>query len=97
MTKEKQVTIKMDVRSAAAVRQILFDSQKGYTYDEVSVPPRISDIRTVIQDIDDIIEKVVEKEWLTPFDFLNKGKSKGFFNVCTSSRSRKKLRDFTQK
>lgn len=62
MTKEKQVTIKMDVRSAAAVRQILFDSQKGYTYDEVSVPPRISDIRTVIQDIDDIIEKVVEKE-----------------------------------
>jgi hypothetical protein len=62
MTKEKQVTIKMDVRSAAAVRQILFDAQKGYTYDEVSVPPRISDIRTVIQDIDDSIEKVVEKE-----------------------------------
>ena len=55
MTKEKQVTIKMDVRSAAAVRQILFDSQKGYTYDEVSVPPRIADIRSVIQDIDDNI------------------------------------------
>ena len=27
MTKEKQVTIKMDVRAAAAVRQILFESQ----------------------------------------------------------------------
>jgi len=59
MTKQKQVTIKMDVRSAAAVRQILFDSQKGYTYDEVSVPPRISDIRTVIRDIDDNIGAVL--------------------------------------
>ncbi len=59
MTKEKQVTIKMDVRSAAAVRQILFDAQKGYTYDEVSVPPRISDIRTVIQNIDDNLSAVL--------------------------------------
>lgn len=59
MTKEKQVTIKMDVRAAAAVRQVLFDSQKGYTYDEVSVPPRISDIRSVIQDLDDNIGEVV--------------------------------------
>jgi len=52
MTKEKKVTVKMDARSAAAVRQVLFDAQKGYTYDEVSVPPRIADIRAVIQDID---------------------------------------------
>ena len=59
MTKEKQVTIKMDVRSAAAVRQILFESQKGYTYDEVSVPPRILDIRAVIQNIDDNIGAVL--------------------------------------
>ena len=59
MTKEKKVTIKMDVRSAAAVRQVLFDAQKGYTYDEVSVPPRISDIRIVIQDIDDGIGAVL--------------------------------------
>jgi hypothetical protein len=55
MTKEKQVTIKMDVRSAAAVRQILFESQKGYTYNTESVPPRISDIRAVIQNLDDSI------------------------------------------
>lgn len=60
MTKEKQVTIKMDVRSAAAVRQILFESQKGYTYDQVSVPPRILDIRVVISNLDDAISKVVE-------------------------------------
>ena len=59
MTKEKQVTIKMDVRAAAAVRQILFDSQKGYTYDEISVPPRISDIRRVIQELDDKIESSI--------------------------------------
>ena len=52
MTKEKKVTIKMDARCAAAVRQVLFEAQKGYTYNEVSVPPRIADIRSVIQDID---------------------------------------------
>jgi hypothetical protein len=59
MTKEKQVTIKMDARAAAAVRQILFEAQKGYTYDEVSVPPRISDIRAVIQELDDNIGAVL--------------------------------------
>lgn len=59
MTKEKQVTIKMDARTAAAVRQVLFDSQKGYTYHEESVPPRISDIRGVIQQLDDNIGAVL--------------------------------------
>ena len=59
MTKEKKVTIKMDARCAAAVRQVLFEAQQGYTYDEVSIPPRISDIRTVIQDIDDGIGAVL--------------------------------------
>ena len=55
MTKEKQVTIKVDARAAAAIRQVLFDAQRGYTYDEVSVPPRIADIRSVVQQIDDSI------------------------------------------
>jgi len=59
MTKEKQVTLKLDARAAAAVRQVLFDSQKGYTYDEVSVPPRVVDIRNVIQDLDDNISDVL--------------------------------------
>ena len=62
MTKEKQVTIKVDVRAAAAVRQVLFEAQKGYTYDEVSVPPRISDIRSVVQQIDDNIGAVLGVE-----------------------------------
>ena len=59
MTKEKKVTLKVDVRAAAAVRQVLFEAQRGYTYDEVSVPPRIVDIRSVIQDIDDNIGAVL--------------------------------------
>ena len=62
MSKEKQVTIKMDVRSAAAVRQLLFEHQKGYTYDEGSVPPRITDIRLVIIDLDEKIGAVVQSE-----------------------------------
>ena len=60
MTKEKQVTVKMDARQAAAVRQILFDAQKGYTYDEVSVPPRIADVREVIQQLDNGISLILE-------------------------------------
>ena len=59
MTKEKLVTLKMDTRCAAAVRQILFEAQKGYTYNEESVPPRITDIRTVIQDLDNSIGTVL--------------------------------------
>lgn len=54
-----KVSIELDVRSAAAVRQILFESQRGYTYDEVIVPPRISDIRSVIQSIDDNLGAVL--------------------------------------
>ena len=59
MSKEKQVTIKIDARAAAAVRQVLFDSQKGYTYNESSVPPRIADIRGVIRQLDDNIGAVL--------------------------------------
>jgi hypothetical protein len=59
VTKEKQVTLKLDTRAAAAVRQVLFESQVGYTYDEASVPPRITDIRSVIQDLDDSIGSVI--------------------------------------
>ena len=60
MTKEKQVTLKMDVRSAAAVRQVLFEHQKGHSYDFAS--ERITDIRKVILDLDDKIGEVVNPE-----------------------------------
>ena len=57
MTKDKKVTVKMDVRAAAAVRQVLFESQKGYGLEYV--PERIVDIRSVIQDLDDNIGAVL--------------------------------------
>ena len=57
MTKEKKVTIKMDARCAAAIRQVLFEAQKGYSYEHV--PERIVDIRSVIQDLDDNIASVL--------------------------------------
>jgi hypothetical protein len=59
MTKETGVTITIDVRTAAAVRQVLFEAQKGYTYDQVSVPPRVADIRSVIVQLDDNIGAVL--------------------------------------
>jgi hypothetical protein len=59
VTKENQVEIKMDARAAAAIRQVLFDAQKGYTYNEASVPPRVVDIRGVIQQLDDNIGAVL--------------------------------------
>ena len=57
MTKEKKVSLKLDVRAAAAVRQVLFDAQKGYGLEYT--PERIIDIRSVIQDIDDNIRSVL--------------------------------------
>jgi hypothetical protein len=62
VSKEKQVTVKMDIRSAAVVRQLLFEHQKGYTYNETSVPPRIIDIRSVIVDLDEKIGAIVGQE-----------------------------------
>ncbi len=58
MTKDKKVTVKMDIRAAAAVRQVLFESQRGYGIEHV--PERIVDIRSAIQSLDDSISAVVE-------------------------------------
>ena len=55
-----KIKVNLDIRAAAAVRQILFEAQKGYTYDEMSVPPRIIDVRGVIQELDKQIESVIE-------------------------------------
>ena len=53
----KTVTITMDARQAAAVRQSLFSDTKVYTYDPKAVPERVVDIRSVIVDIDEQLEK----------------------------------------
>ena len=47
----------MDARQAAAVRQSLFADTKVYTYDSKAVPERVVDIRSVIVDIDEQLEK----------------------------------------
>jgi biotin synthase-related radical SAM superfamily protein len=60
MNKEKQVTIKMDVRTAAAIRQVLFEHQRGHSYEFPS--ERITDIRSVIYDFDDNIRLIVGEE-----------------------------------
>jgi len=58
---KKEVTITMSVHAAAAVRQVLFEAQKGYTYDVNSVPPRIFEMRDVITDLDDAISSALEE------------------------------------
>ena len=55
------INIEMDVRSAAAVRQVLFESQKDYTYGD-ACPERILDIRKVISDLDTQIEEQLKSE-----------------------------------
>jgi len=57
MTKEKKVTLKLDVRAAAAVRQILFEAQRGYSYEHV--PERITELRSVIVELDSGIGAIV--------------------------------------
>jgi len=55
----EKVTIEMPVRTAAAVRQVLFDAQKGYSTGD-ACPERVFEIREVITDLDDAISAVVE-------------------------------------
>ena len=57
----KKVNIEMSVRAAAAVRQVLFDAQKGYAKYS-ACPERVFEIREVITDIDDAISAVVESD-----------------------------------
>ena len=52
----------MDARTAAAVRQTLFDEQKKYTYDPKCVPPRIIELRNVINDIDEQLEEEINSK-----------------------------------
>jgi hypothetical protein len=56
------INLSLDVKSAAAIRQVLFDEQKLYTYDPVSVPPRIIEIRNVINDLDEQIEEELKED-----------------------------------
>ena len=55
---DKTITIELDVVAAATARQILFDAQKGYSYEYP--PQRITVIRDVVKTLDEKIEEVVD-------------------------------------
>jgi hypothetical protein len=59
MTKEKTVSIEIDLISAATIRQVLFDAQKGYSYEFPT--ERINKIREVIGLLDQKIEEQVKE------------------------------------
>jgi hypothetical protein len=56
----KTVTVNLSTYQAAVVRQVLFESQKGYTYGP-NAPERVFEIREVITDLDDAIGEVVKE------------------------------------
>ena len=58
MTKKNNVSLKLSVYQAAVVRQVLFEAQKGYSYEHV--PQRITEMRSVIADLDASIGDAVE-------------------------------------
>jgi hypothetical protein len=55
------ITLNLDVKSAVAIRHVLFLEQKIYTHDPVCVPSRIVEIRNIIADLDEQIEKEIDK------------------------------------
>jgi len=58
MTKEKIVSIEIDLISAATIRQVLFNSQKDHSYEFPT--ERIIKIREVISLLDEKIEDQVK-------------------------------------
>ena len=55
----KTVTLNLSTYQAAAVRQVLFESQKGYSLGD-ACPERVFEIREVITDLDDAIETALQ-------------------------------------
>jgi len=56
------IKLEIDVRSAAAVRQVLFYEQQRYTLDTDTCPQRIQDVRNIIVELDKQIEEALESE-----------------------------------
>ena len=52
---DKQISVEMDVVSAAHIRQVLFEHQMPYSYE--FPPERIELIRNVIRSLDESIEE----------------------------------------
>jgi len=63
------IKLDIDVKQAAAIRQVLYKEQELYTYDPTCVPPRIVDIREVIVTLDKQIEDTLKvQEMIDAFD-----------------------------
>ena len=56
------IKLEVDLRTAAAIRQVLYKEQELYTYDATCVPPRIVDIREAIVSLDKQIDDTLEYE-----------------------------------
>ena len=56
------INLELDVRTAAAVRQVLFYEQQRYTLDTVTCPQRIQDVRVIIVELDKQIEEALKDE-----------------------------------
>ena len=56
---DKTITIELDVVAAATARQILFDAQKGYSYEYP--PQRITVVRDVVRVFDEKIGEVIDE------------------------------------
>ena len=61
VTGKPVINLELDVRTAAAVRQVLFEEQKIYTHDPKCTPPRIADIREFIVQLDSKIEQSLKE------------------------------------
>jgi hypothetical protein len=56
----KKVKMSLDLVTAAQIRQVLFEAQKGHSYDFPT--ERITNIRKTIEELDAHIEKGLETE-----------------------------------
>lgn len=56
------INVEMDVLTAAAVREALFQDTRIYTYDDHCCPQRVKNIRNVIRDLDTQIEEALTNE-----------------------------------
>ena len=56
------MNVEMDLATAMDVRCSLFRDTKVYTYDEKSCPERVKNIRSVIVELDKLIEEELKNE-----------------------------------
>ncbi len=62
MSCDINIDLKLNIHTAAAVRQSLFTDIKGYTYDPTCCPQRVIDIREAIVSLDEQIEEALKED-----------------------------------